>query len=44
MLVPKHIIFLKPMINSKLKLIMDNKDVVEVNRTYVKTFKERMEL
>lgn len=39
-----HINFIKPMINSKLKLIMDNKDVVEVNRTYVKTFKERMEL
>lgn len=39
-----HINFIKPMLNSKLKLIMDNKDVVEVNRTYVKSFKERMEL
>ena len=39
-----HISFIKPMLNSKLKLIMGNKDVVEVNRTYVKTFKERMKL
>lgn len=39
-----HINLIKPMFNSKLKLIMDNKDVVEVNRTYVKSFKERMTL
>lgn len=39
-----HINLIKPMLNSKLKLIMDNKDVVEVNRTYVKSFKERMTL
>ena len=39
-----HINLIKPMLNSKLKLIMSNKDVVEVNRTYVKSFKERMEL
>lgn len=39
-----HIDLIKPMLNSKLKLIMSNKDVVEVNRTYVKSFKERMKL
>ena len=39
-----HISLIKPMLNSKLKLIMSNKDVVEVNRTYIKSFKERMEL
>lgn len=39
-----HILVIKPMLNSKLKLVMSNKDVVEVNRTYVKSFKERMEL
>lgn len=36
--------YIRPMLNSKLKLIMVNKDVVEVNRTYVKSFKERMNI
>lgn len=36
--------YIKPLINSKLKLIMYNGDVIEVNRTYIKTFKERMNL
>ena len=39
-----HIEYIRPMLNSKLKLIMTNKDVVEVNRTYVKSFKERMNI
>ena len=39
-----HIEYIRPMLNSKLKLIMNNKDTVEVNRTYVKSFKERMDL
>ena len=39
-----HIEYIRPMLNSKLKLIMTNKDVVEVNRTYVKSFKERMDI
>ena len=38
------IAFIKPMINYKLKLIMNNDDVIEVNRTYMKSFKERMKL
>ena len=39
-----HIEYIRPMLNSKLKLVMTNKDVVEVNRTYVKAFKERMNI
>lgn len=39
-----HIEYIRPMLNSKLKLIMTNKDSVEVNRTYVKSFKERMDI
>lgn len=36
--------YIKPLINSKLKLIMNNGDTIEVNRTYIKSFKERMKL
>lgn len=36
--------YIKPLINSKLKLVMCNGDAIEVNRTYIKTFKERMKL
>ena len=36
--------YIKPLINSKLKLIMYNGDAIEVNRTYIKAFKERMHL
>ncbi len=38
------IAYIKPLVNYKLKLIMNNDDVIEVNRTYVKSFKERMKL
>lgn len=36
--------YIKPMVNSKLKLIMNNKDTIEVNRTYIKSFKERLKI
>lgn len=36
--------FIRPILNYKLKLIMMNKNVVEVNRTYVKSFKEKMSI
>lgn len=36
--------YIKPLINSKLKLVMCNGDAIEVNRTYIKSFKERMKL
>lgn len=35
-----HIITLTPMVNSKLKVRMKNKDVLYINRTYIKTFKQ----
>lgn len=34
--------YIKSMMNYKLKLIMQNKDAIEVNRTYTKSFKERI--
>ena len=36
--------YIKPLINSKLKLVMCNGDAIEVNRTYIKSFKEKMKL
>ena len=34
--------YIKPMFNCKLKLILTNNDIIEVNRTYIKSFKERI--
>ena len=34
--------YVKPMFNSKLKLIMLNQDALEVNRTYLKEFKDML--
>lgn len=34
--------YIKPMFNCKLKLILVNNDIIEVNRTYLKSFKERL--
>ena len=34
--------YIKPMFNCKLKLVLVNNDIIEVNRTYLKSFKERL--
>lgn len=34
--------YIKPMFNCKLKLVLLNQDIVEVNRTYIKSFKEKI--
>lgn len=40
----RKIEYIKPLVNSKLKLIMTNGDILEVNRTYVKDFKKQLKL
>lgn len=35
---------IRPMLNYKLLLIMNNGDKIDVNRTYVKSFKEKLDL
>lgn len=40
----RKIEYVKPLVNSKLKLIMINGDILEVNRTYVKDFKRQLTL
>ena len=36
--------YIKPAINSKLDLLMNNKDRIEVNRAYLKEFKEALKI
>ncbi|XMB87436.1 LytTR family DNA-binding domain-containing protein [Mycoplasmatota bacterium WC44] len=36
--------YIKPAINSKIELIMNNDDIVEVKRTYLKNFKETLKI
>jgi len=36
--------YIKPAINSKVELIMDNDDVVEVKRTYLKDFRDTLKI
>ncbi|MCF7926519.1 MAG: LytTR family transcriptional regulator DNA-binding domain-containing protein [Candidatus Izimaplasma sp.] len=36
--------YIKPALNSKLDLLMKNNDHIEVNRSYLKTFKEMLEI
>ncbi len=40
----RKIEYIKPLVNSKLKLIMINGDILEVNRTYIKSFKGKLKL
>lgn len=36
--------YIKPLLNYKLLLVMNNGDKIDVNRTYMKSFKEALEL
>ena len=36
--------YIRSLLNSKLELLMDNDDLVEVNRSYLKAFKEALKL
>ncbi|QVK20051.1 LytTR family transcriptional regulator [Mycoplasmatota bacterium] len=36
--------YIKPAINSRIELIMNNDDIVEVKRTYLKDFKETLKI